>query len=77
MSKYVDISGGESWVGDEHINDYAIHIDDTTIDNLLGEELAELVVKLYNHLDLNGHRFRIVSTSDQDQPEILTYRGTT
>jgi hypothetical protein len=75
--RYIDISGGEFWDGDDHINDYSIHIDDVTFSDIEGEDLAELVVKAYNHLDLNGHRFRMVPTSDQDQEEILTYRGTT
>lgn len=75
--RYIDISGGEFWNGDEHIDEYSIHIDDVTFSDISGEDLAKLVAKAYNHLDLNGHRFGMVSTSDQDQPEMLTYRGTT
>jgi hypothetical protein len=77
MSRYMDISGGEFWCGDDHINDYSIHIDDVTFSDIEGEGVAELVVKAYNHLVLNGHRFKVVPTSDQDQPEMLTYKGTT
>ena len=77
MSRYLDISGGEFWVGDDHINEYSIHIDDVTISDIKGEDLAELVVKMYNHLDLNGHRFKLMSTSSQDQEQILIYKGNT
>jgi len=77
MSRYLDISGGEFWVGDDHINEYSIHIDDVTISDIEGEDLAELVVKMYNHLDLNGHRFKLMSTSSQDQEQILIYKGNT
>jgi len=77
MSRYLDISGGEFWVGDDHINEYSIHIDDVTISDIDGEDLAELVVKMYNHLDLNGHRFKLMSTSSQDQEQILIYKGNT
>jgi len=56
MSRYTDISGGEAWIGDDHINEYFITIDDVTFSDIQGEDLAMLVVKAYNHLDLNGHR---------------------
>jgi hypothetical protein len=73
----VAISGGEGWVDDHHYDDYCIQIGGISISGMQGEDLARLVVEAYNHLDLNGHRFRMIPTSSQDQPEVLTYRGTT
>ena len=73
----VATSGGEGWVDDEHYDDYCIQIGDISISDIRGEDLARLVVEAYNHLDINGHRFRMETTRCQDQPEILTYRGTT
>ena len=77
--KSVDVatSGGEGWIDDYHHDDYCIQIGDISISDIRGEDLARLVTEAYNHLDLNGHRFEMVATSSQDQPEMLTYRGTT
>lgn len=73
----VAISGGEGWIGDYHNDDYCIQIGDISISDIQGEDLARLVVEAYNHLDLNGHRFKLIPTGGQDQEQVLFYKGTT
>lgn len=76
MSRYMDTSGGEAWVGDEKINDYSLHVDNTTISDIQGEDLARFVEKAVNHLRLNGHVFEWHQVDCQDQPRVLKYGGT-
>lgn len=65
---HVETSGGEQWVDDTKIDSYCITINDASIDDLPAEVLKELIIKAANHLIVNGHRFKIVKGSEQDQP---------
>jgi len=71
---FVSSFGGESWDGDFEWSEYGIQIADLSVSGLTPETTKRLAMTLTNHLILNGHRFDIVRTGEQDQVEEIIER---
>lgn len=65
----VSTYGGESHIDDLEMDDYGIQIGDISISGITGERMASLFCMMYDHLWLNGHRFKVVPTGEQDLKE--------
>jgi len=64
----IQTSGGEM---PGTLDDYGIGIGDFNIYGLTGKQMEKLCCLIHDHLYLNGHRFKIVETSEQDQRQKL------
>lgn len=71
---FVSSFGGESYIDDFEWSEYGIQIGDISIGGLTPETTKRLAMTLINHLILNGHRFDIVRTGEQDQVEEIRER---
>lgn len=63
--------GGESWIDDFEFAEYGISFGDCSIHGLTPAQAISLATTLLDHLMLNGHKFEIVKTGEQDQRERL------
>lgn len=66
---FVNSFGGESYIDDFEWSEYGIQIGDISIGGLTPETTKRLAMILIDHLILNGHRFDIIKTGEQDQVE--------
>lgn len=71
---FVSSFGGESYIDDFEWSEYGIQIGDLSVGGLTPETTKRLAMTLTNHLILNGHRFDIVRTGEQDQVEEIIER---
>lgn len=70
-NEHVYTFGGESWIDDIEFAEYGIDFGDCAIHGMLPAQAILLATTLVDHLMLNGHRFEIVKTGEQDQRERL------
>ena len=67
-SAIIQTSGGEL---PGTLDDYGIGIGDFYFSGLTGKQMEQLCCLIHDHLYLNGHRFQIVETGEQDQRQRL------
>lgn len=64
----IQTSGGEL---SGTLDDYGIGIGDFCFYGLTGKQMEQLCCLIHDHLYLNGHRFEIIETGEQDQKQRL------
>ena len=68
----IGTDGGEGWLDhDYHFTEYGIRLGDIHIDNIKPHQMIYLAQVIVDHLLINGHRFEIQKTGEQDQRERL------
>lgn len=64
----INTFGGQSYIDDFELNDYGIDLDPAvSVSGLTGSDMAALLCIIHDHLYLNGWRFAIKPTHEQDQ----------
>ena len=66
----IETFGGECNC-DPEISEYGLSIGEVTIYGIQPKQMVKLAQKIVDHLIVNGHRFAIIKTNIQDQPERL------
>ena len=70
-TEHIQTFGGESWIDDWRFADYGISFEKCAVTNLTPEQMIGLACIMVDHLLINGHRFEIRKTYEQDQTERL------
>ncbi len=65
--------GGESYIDDFEFAEYGIDFGNVAISKISPKQMIALASIMVDHLILNGHRFEIQKTHEQDQTERLVY----
>ncbi len=65
--------GGESWIDGWEFREYGIDFGEVSIHNISPAQMVSLAQTIVDHLILNGHRFEIQKTYEQDQHTRLAY----
>lgn len=65
--EYVATFGGEAYIDDTIFDGYGIQIGGLSVSGIPSETMILLACQMVDHLLLNGHRFEIVKTNEQDQ----------
>ena len=69
---FIGTYGGEGWLDhDYHFAEYGIQLGDVSIEEITPKQMIRLAQVIVDHLLINGHRFEIQKTGEQDQTERL------
>ncbi len=63
--------GGESYIDDFEFAEYGIDFEEVSIHGITPQQAISLACILVDHLLINGHRFEVQKTGEQDQRERL------
>jgi hypothetical protein len=69
--------GGESFIDGWEFAEYGIDFGEVSVYNISPVQMVDLALKMVDHLILNGHRFEIQKTGEQDQCTRLVYLNPT
>jgi hypothetical protein len=65
--------GGEAWIDGELFDGYGIDFGKFFVDEIRASQMVRLAIQIVDHLILNGHRFALEKTGEQDQWLRLRY----
>lgn len=60
-------SGGECWIDGHDFSGYNIDFEKVAVCDLSPQQMIQLACVVVDHLYLNGHRFELRETVEQDQ----------
>jgi len=63
--------GGESYIDDFEFAEYGIDFGEVSVHGITPQQAISLARILVDHLLINGHRFEVQKTGEQDQRERL------
>lgn len=68
---HIGTYGGESFIDGWLFDDYGIQLGEASVGHIKPEQMIRLAQVMVDHLLINGHRFEIQKTGEQDQRERL------